>query len=177
MTVCPKTASHIASLLLLLSMTCPFRYHLLRTICKPTQIKSIGILWKMPQNPSLTHSHSHCFMTQHKIRALFLVKMCSRLCAAWTAQTVQLAMPAAEEVFRLRNCVVPIELKQPCRANGACPSASTGLGPTAAKEGGYPVSTPWSLGACKATNHSRYAAFAILLCAESVCRLQCLCFA
>jgi len=77
-------------------------------------------------------------------------------------------MPAPEEVFRLRNCVVPIELKQPCRADGACPSASTGLGPTAAKEGGDPVSTPWSPGAYTPTNYSEYAACAILLSAESV---------
>ena len=62
-------------------------------------------------------------------------------------------MPATEEVFRLRSCVVPIELKQPCRADGACPSASTGLGPTA-KEGGDPISTPWSSGACTPTTTS-----------------------
>jgi len=52
---CPKTASHImaaiASLLLLLSITCPLIYHLLGTICKPTQIKPISILGKMSQNP------------------------------------------------------------------------------------------------------------------------------
>jgi len=76
-------------------------------------------------------------------------------------------MPAPEEVFRLRNCVVPIELKQPCRADGACPSASTGLGPTAAKEGGDPISTPWSFGACIPSNYSSYTAFASLICAES----------
>lgn len=62
-------------------------------------------------------------------------------------------MPATEEVFRLRSCVVPIELKQPCRADGACPSASTGLGPTA-KEGGDPISTPWSSGAMPYTQNT-----------------------
>lgn len=65
-------------------------------------------------------------------------------------------MPAVEEVFRVRDCVVPIELEQPCRAGGAGPSATAPGLATTGQEGGHPVSAPWGLGACTHTSCVRH---------------------
>ncbi len=56
-------------------------------------------------------------------------------------------MPAVKQIFWLRNCVVSIELKKACRADGPGPSAA-GTVLATGQEGCDPVSAPWSLAAC-----------------------------